>query len=31
LEEKITMAAPYKTGPQARFLIDKMTESEKNI
>jgi hypothetical protein len=31
LGEEITMAAPYKPGPQARFLVDKMAELEKSI
>jgi hypothetical protein len=25
------MAMPYKPGPQARFLIDKMVESQKQL
>jgi hypothetical protein len=31
LEEKVTKVAACKPGPQARFIIDKMSQEEKNI
>jgi methyl-accepting chemotaxis protein len=31
LEEDFTTVAAYKPGPQARYLVDKMAESMKNI